>query len=242
MTYLQTSEGGRALTTRRENVNDQRPEETVTGHEPVQDTPDPAAANGADVQESQAVEEELTAPAEAAEAPADAGSAEAAEAAAEEAGDATAPVIDPAELKRLQAELQETRQHLLRVHADFDNFRKRTRQEMEDLRRFAARQLLLDLLPIADNFERALSAFSSGNVEEIRTGVEMVHRQLLGVLEKHGVRPMEVVGAPFDPNMHEAVMQEPADGRDAGVVVEELQKGYTLHEKVLRPAMVKVTV
>lgn len=154
--------------------------------------------------------------------------------------DARAALAD--RVAQLEAELEEMRQSLLRVHADFDNYRKRTRQEMDDLRKFAARALLAELLPVADNFDRALAAFVTGNVDDIRAGVEMVRRQLAAVLEKHGVTPMECVGQAFDPTRHEAVMQEPADGREAGVVVEELQKGYMLHDKVLRPALVKVTV
>jgi molecular chaperone GrpE len=144
------------------------------------------------------------------------------------------------QVQELQTQVQELQNQLLRARADFDNYRRRTRQEMEDLRAFATRQLLADLLPIADNFERALSAIEGH--EEVKTGVEMVHRQLLALLEKHGVEPMKTVGETFDPNFHEAVMQEPAGDREAGIVAEELQKGYLLHGRVLRPAMVKVTV
>jgi molecular chaperone GrpE len=80
-----------------------------------------------------------------------------------------------------------------------------------------------------------------GAADEMKTGMEMVHRQLLSVLENGGVKPMEVIGHSFDPNVHEGVMQVPADGEEVGVVVQELQRGYWLHGKVLRPAMVAVT-
>lgn len=141
----------------------------------------------------------------------------------------------------LQQEVDNLKSQLLRTHADFDNFRKRTRQEKEDLQLYATRKLLEDLLPIVDNFERALESIDS-DASEVKTGIEMVHRQFLGALEKYGVRGMDVVGEAFNPNLHEAVMQEPADGKEVGVVTAQLQKGYMIHEKVLRPAMVRVTV
>ncbi|SFU93741.1 nucleotide exchange factor GrpE [Alicyclobacillus macrosporangiidus] len=147
-----------------------------------------------------------------------------------------------AEVARLSDEVERLRQQLLRARADFDNFRRRTRQEQEELQWFANKQLLAELLPVVDNFERALAA-AGAEASELRTGVEMVHRQLLGILEKFGVTPVPSVGEKFDPAVHEAVMQEPAgDGAEPGVVVQELQRGYMLRDKVLRPAMVKVTV
>ncbi|MCL6443552.1 MAG: nucleotide exchange factor GrpE [Alicyclobacillus sp.] len=147
------------------------------------------------------------------------------------------------EAARFQAEIADLQQQLLRIRADFDNFRKRTRQEREELQQFATKRLLTDLLPVVDNFDRALAAMPEDEaMRDMRTGIEMVHRQLLGVLEQQGVTRMDVIGQPFDPNLHEAVMQEPADGRTPGVVVRELQTGYILHGKVLRPAMVAVTV
>ncbi len=161
--------------------------------------------------------------------------------AAAESGEAAQ--LEDGRIRELEEKIEELKGQLLRVHADFDNFRKRTRQEKEDLQKYAAKGVILDLLAVVDNFDRALSALPDGEAyRDVRTGVEMVHRQLLSVLEKHGVQPMDVVGQPFDPTLHEAVMQEPADGKEAGIVVQELQKGYTIHGKVLRPAMVKVTV
>lgn len=148
-----------------------------------------------------------------------------------------------ADKSQLERELEDAKTQLLRVHADFDNFRKRTKQEKEDLQLFATRRVFDDLLPVVDNFERALTVSADSGAEELKTGVDMVYRQLQSVLEKHGVQSMDVVGQPFDPNIHNAVMQEPAsEGGEAGVVSQELQKGYYLNGKVLRPAMVKVTV
>lgn len=147
------------------------------------------------------------------------------------------------EVAELNQKLEENKQQLLRVQADFDNFRRRTRQEKEELQKYATKKLLVDLLPVVDNFDRALASTSSAEgQDELLAGVDMVRRQLLNVLEQHGVEPMECVGQPFDPNHHEAVMQEPAGDEGAGVVVAELQRGYWLTGKVLRPAMVKVTV
>lgn len=142
------------------------------------------------------------------------------------------------------AETAQLRQQLLRLQADFDNFRRRTRQEREELQLFATRKLLGDLLPVVDNFDRAMSALNADEAElqTVRTGVEMVQRQLLTLLSQYEVRPMEAVGQAFDPKIHEAVLQEPAGDEPVGVVKDELQKGYWLGERVLRPAMVKVTV
>ncbi|QQE77347.1 nucleotide exchange factor GrpE [Alicyclobacillus sp. SO9] len=140
------------------------------------------------------------------------------------------------------AQINDLTQQLLRTKADFDNFRRRTRQEKEDLKQFATKKLLEELLPVVDNFERALDAVAGdSDISELKTGIEMVHKQLVDVLQKHGVEPMNVVDQPFDPKVHEAVMQEPAEGKEPGVVLAELQKGYTVHGQVLRPAMVKVT-
>lgn len=143
----------------------------------------------------------------------------------------------------LEAHLKDTENRLARALADFDNYRRRTRQEHEDLQKFASRKVLEGLLPVVDNFERALSALTGQEVPgEIQTGIEMVYRQLQNLLTQQGVAAMDAVGKPFDPQIHEAVMQESAEGQGPGIVVQELQKGYLLHDKVLRPAMVKVTV
>lgn len=155
----------------------------------------------------------------------------------------TTPPTESEPVDLLTAELDNVRQQLLRAHADFDNFRRRTRQEKEDLQKFATKRLMLDLLPVVDNFQRALTAATAIEGQgELLNGVEMVQRQLLGVLEQHGVRPMAVEGQPFDPSVHEAVLQEPAGDAEVGVITAELQTGYWLADKVLRPAMVKVTV
>lgn len=147
-------------------------------------------------------------------------------------------------LEEPMSEIETLKQQLLRTAADFDNYRRRTRLEKEDLQKFANRKVLADLLPVTDNFERALQSFVQEEVAsaEMKTGIEMVYRQMMSILQQHGVEEIEALGTAFDPNMHDAVMQEPANDGGAGVVSGVLQKGYTLHGKVLRPAMVKVTV
>lgn len=194
---------------------------------------------------------------------------EGAEAAAHEAAEEAvdhAPEVDPAEMAEQDvsyeagesaaegeatsasepdprdAQIEELTQQLLRTRADFDNFRRRTRQEREELVQFATKKLLADLLPVLDNFDRALQALEGVDEPQMKQGIEMVHRQLRQVLHQYGVTEMEALGAPFDPAQHEAVMQEQVEGEEPGRVLEVLQKGYLLHGKVLRPAMVKVSV
>ncbi|WP_018130364.1 nucleotide exchange factor GrpE [Effusibacillus pohliae] len=145
-----------------------------------------------------------------------------------------------AEIQRLNAELDETRSRLLRTTADFDNFRKRTRQEKEELSKYATLRFVQEILPVLDNFQLALAAETT-DAESLKKGVDMVFRQFLGALERQGVVEMQAVGKPFDPNFHEAVMQVESEEHESGIVVEELRKGYLLHDKVVRPAMVKVS-
>jgi molecular chaperone GrpE len=145
-----------------------------------------------------------------------------------------------AEVARLNAELQELQNRLLRASADFDNFRKRARQEKEDLSKFATLRLVQEILPVLDNFQLALTA-DNADAESLKKGVDMVFRQFQTTLEREGVTAINAVGQPFDPNYHEAVMQVESDEHESGVVVEELRKGYMLHDKVVRPAMVKVS-
>lgn len=136
-------------------------------------------------------------------------------------------------------EFDELSNRLLRLQADFDNFRRRSRQEKEELSQMVAGEVIRELLPVLDNFERALAA-PGQDAAQIRTGVEMVYRQFGGILEKLGVKPIAAVGSPFDPASHEAVMRVEDAGKPDGLIVEELQKGYEVNGRVLRPSMVKV--
>lgn len=128
---------------------------------------------------------------------------------------------------------------LLRLTAEFDNYRKRTERERRELIDQAAGDLLGDLLPVVDDLERALAA-DARDGDAYRRGVEIIHRQLLDVMARRGVAPIEAAGADFDPTLHQAVAHEPGDGHRDGEVVEELRRGYTLRGRLLRPSMVKV--
>lgn len=154
--------------------------------------------------------------------------------------------FDGAEMKEMMEslddknrELEEMNNRLLRLQADFDNFRRRSRQEKEELSQVVAYGVLKELLPVLDNFERALAA-PGQDAAQLRTGVELVYRQLGGIMERLGVKPIAAVGNPFDPACHEAVMRVEDAGQADGLIVEELQRGYEMGGKVLRPSMVKV--
>ena len=148
---------------------------------------------------------------------------------------------DLARLSQLEAERDEYLAMLRRVQADFENYRKRVIKEQTALVDRATEGLIEQLLPVLDSFELALKNgdAAGSDVENVRKGVELVYAEVLGVLEKAGLSRVEAEGKPFDPNVHEAVMQEEGDGEP--VVSEVLRTGYTLKGRVLRPAMVKVT-
>ena len=149
---------------------------------------------------------------------------------------------DLAKLSKLESERDEYLGMLRRVQADFENYRKRVIKEQTALVDRATEGLIEQLLPVLDSFELALKnadAAGSDDIENVRKGVELVYAELVSVLEKAGVSRIEAEGKPFDPNVHEAVMQEEGDGEP--VVSDVLRTGYTLKGRVLRPAMVKVT-
>jgi molecular chaperone GrpE len=148
---------------------------------------------------------------------------------------------DLAKLSQLESERDEYLDTLRRVQAEFENYRKRVIKEQTTLVERATELLIDDLLPVLDSLALALAPknFDAEGAESVRKGVELVYDQLLDVLEKAGLSRIEAEGKPFDPNVHEAVMQE--EGESEPVVDEVLRPGYTLKGKVLRPAMVKVT-
>jgi molecular chaperone GrpE len=148
----------------------------------------------------------------------------------------------PAELDRVQSELKDANDRVLRVQAELENFRKRVRREMEDERKYAALPVLKDLLPVVDNLDRAVSAAEqSQNAAGLLDGVKMVGAQLAGLFSQHGCRRIAAAGAAFDPHLHEALAQEPSDTVPAGHVTRELQAGYQLHDRVIRPTQVFVS-
>lgn len=144
-------------------------------------------------------------------------------------------------IAQLEAKLAETENRLLRLHADFDNYRRRVRLDMEAAEKYRAQSLVSDLLPILDNFERALQVqVEDEKAKSLLQGMEMVYRSLVEALKKEGVEVIESVGKPFDPHVHQAVMQVDDQNYEPNTVIEEFQKGYKLKDRVIRPAMVKV--
>ena len=145
------------------------------------------------------------------------------------------------EVEELEKKLQDEENRYLRLRADFDNFKRRTQTERESAAKYRSQSLLTDLLPVLDNFERALQVeATTEDGQSIKKGIEMVYRSLVEATAKEGLEVIETVDHPFDPNVHQAVMQEQDDSKEAGVVLQELQRGYKLKDRVLRPAMVKV--
>jgi molecular chaperone GrpE len=148
-------------------------------------------------------------------------------------------------LEQTKKEAQSFHERWLRSAADMENYRKRAMREQDDIRKFGSERLLKDFLPPIDDLERAVAALEGADVGEaggkLVEGVRMVHRKFLGQLEKHGVTTFEAVGKAFDPGQHEAVQQVNADA-PAGTVVTQLQRGFLLHERLLRPALVVVSL
>ena len=151
--------------------------------------------------------------------------------------DEAAETVDVAALKAERDALQD---RLLRTAAEFDNYRKRIDRERREQADSAATGFLTEILPVVDNLERALQAPSAPEAAGYRAGVELIHRQLVDLLRKRGVTPFEALGTDFDPRIHQAVSQEASDAHRDGEVMEEMQRGYMLGERLLRPAMVKV--
>ncbi len=143
-------------------------------------------------------------------------------------------------IKLKDDEINELNSKLMRLQADFVNFRKRSEKEKESSIAYGIECIVLDLLPIIDNFQRALS--SEIDVEDnFYKGISMIEKQLLDLLKKNSVEEIECLGQAFDPNMHHAVFVEESKEYDSGMVIEILQKGYKLKDKVIRPSMVKVS-
>jgi molecular chaperone GrpE len=141
----------------------------------------------------------------------------------------------------LERQRDEYKDLLLRKSAEFDNFRKRTDRERQTLSDTLAADVLQELLPLVDDLERALEAVARPETADAyRRGVELIHKQLLDLLRRRGVRPIEAVGTRFDPNVHEAVSHEVVPGHSEGDVVGEFRRGYMIGDRLLRPAMVRV--
>ncbi len=158
------------------------------------------------------------------------------------------PVTDPvdkgtavADADELQRQRDDFYDRLLRKTAEFDNYRKRVERDRQSMAEAVAADAVKDLLPLVDDLERALKADTGAEgAEAYRKGVELIHRQLLEILRKRGVRAIEALGTDFDPHFHQAIAHEPAEGRRDGEVIEEFGRGYMLGDRLIRPAIVKV--
>ncbi|WP_413362805.1 nucleotide exchange factor GrpE [Lysinibacillus sp. 3P01SB] len=159
----------------------------------------------------------------------------------EEAAEETAVDEKEQKIAELTAKLEEEENRYLRLRADYDNILRRHKLERESAEKFRAQSLLTDLLPVLDNLERALQVeVTSDDANSLYKGVEMVYRQFLDAAGREGLEAIAAEGEAFDPNVHQAVMQEQDAEKESGIVLRELQKGYKLKDRVLRPAMVSV--
>jgi len=159
------------------------------------------------------------------------------------AGQANGAALLPSEeIDLLQKERDELKNQVLRSQADFANYQKRARQQADEVRTYAIGSLAQDVLGAIDNLERAIEALRASANQGITSGLDMVQKQLLGILAKYGVEPIAALEQPFDPNFHEAIMQQPSAEHPEGTVVAELGKGYKIHDRVLRPSKVAVSV
>lgn len=143
------------------------------------------------------------------------------------------------QVEKLTGDLQEKKDRLLRLQADFDNFRRRSAKEREEISAVVTQNFCKDMLPLLDNFERAMAA-ETKDVEAFQKGVEMIFTQFQEVLKKNGLEQIEAVGQKFDPNFHQAVMRVEDPEKEDDTVAQELQKGYMVKGRVIRPSMVQV--
>jgi len=151
------------------------------------------------------------------------------------------------ELTQLRAENADLKDRMLRALADAENTRRRAEREREENRQYAVTGFARDMLNVADNFQRALDSLPADaradlppQAKAVIEGIEATERQLMGALERHGVKKIETAGAKFDPHLHQAIAEVPGDGRPAGTVVDVVQTGYVIADRLLRPAMVTV--
>jgi len=150
------------------------------------------------------------------------------------------PVFEK-QLEELRREKEDLYDRLLRKHADFENFRKRTEKDKREFQQYALSSFMLELVSILDNFERALSHPEDQSGAEYRKGVELIYRQLKDLTEKRGLRAIHTQGEIFDPKFHEAIARELRNDLPENTILDEMQRGYFLHDKLLRPSMVKVS-
>ncbi|MBR2775031.1 MAG: nucleotide exchange factor GrpE [Selenomonadaceae bacterium] len=145
-----------------------------------------------------------------------------------------------AELENLKAELSAKDDRLVRLLADFDNFRKRAARDKTDLATVIEQEFLKDLLPLLDNLSRASNAMDKADAETLRKGIEMIKQETVAVMGKHGLEPIDALNKPFDPNYHQAVGTVKDETKEDGIIAAELQRGYIARGRVIRPSMVQV--
>ena len=148
-----------------------------------------------------------------------------------------------AEIERLKTELNEKQERMMRLQADFDNFRKRTAKEKLDLAANIEQAFLKDLLPLLDNLSRATEAVENGDgtdIENVKKGIEMIRQETVAAMGKHGLEPIDTEGKMFDPNFHQAVGRVADPEKEEGAIAAELQRGYIARGRVIRPSMVQV--
>jgi molecular chaperone GrpE len=146
------------------------------------------------------------------------------------------------EIKLLRTENKKLKEEYLRKIAEMENLRKRLEREKGEFYQYALSELLKELFDVLDNFERALETQNKGNGKSFREGIELIYKQYQGLLMKQGVKPIEIKEKKFDPHLHQAFMTEESEDVEEPEVIEELKKGYILHNRLLRPALVKVAV
>jgi len=145
------------------------------------------------------------------------------------------------EISALKEQVEQSENKYLKLYAEFENFKRRNRQEAELNNKYKDQKFAEDLLPVLDNLQRALAIEGSDeSFVSLNKGVEMVHNNLVETLEKHDIKAIDALNQPFDPNFHQAVMTEASD-EESDIVIEEFQKGYILKDRVIRPSMVKVS-
>ena len=145
-------------------------------------------------------------------------------------------------IDELEAEIQEHKDRILRISAEFENYKKRSAKEMDDFRKFANETLFKQLLTVVDNLERAIcSGEECSDAEALLKGIKMTHKEIMKLFDTFNVKPVKAQGEPFDPVFHQAVSQQESDDYPENTVINELQKGYTLNDRLIRPSMVVVS-
>lgn len=146
------------------------------------------------------------------------------------------------EIAKLKEEVAASKNAYFKAYADAENLKKRLQAEADNVRKYRIQSFAMEVLPVLDNLERALDVkVDDQNVKNYAKGFEMIYQQLVSILDKEGVKEIEALDQPFDPNYHQALMQEPVEGVESGIVVQVLQKGYMLKDRVLRATLVKVS-